>query len=274
VINVAISYLIDFEFVWGFQARVIGLSKTSPSFYYPPPTSFLGAIAEVIAKEYKIGESNGKNIIFKLSENLLALGIKPLNCIPVRYADLNRIITIKMTGGKPYPNPKDLKKSFDSPATGKTIFSTIDNEAPMIRLFIVFKHNYLRLNDTYININEDLFWKIHRVGSKESRVSCNDVKMHEVDVIHKNALTNYSFPKIEGIEIEKTEGEWETEVYIDPFSIETQYQPLDYIKGEKTIPFMVPIKRGLTEPKCNVKLKENFVSYSFNEEVVIGRWLK
>ncbi|MBS7657620.1 MAG: type I-A CRISPR-associated protein Cas5 [Candidatus Bathyarchaeia archaeon] len=272
-----IAYLIDLEFVWGFQAKVAGLSKTSPSFHYPPPTSFLGAMSEVIAKDYKICEKNGKKIITEFSKNLLAIGLKPLNCVPVGYADLNRIITIKLTCGNPYPDPKDLKRSFDSPAIGKTILSIIDGETPIIRFFIVFKNDYLELNNNVrVNINEDLFWKIHRIGSKESRVSCINVEKCNVNVGYREALTNYSFKLdcVEAIVMEEVQGTWEVETYIDPFNIEVEYQPLDYIKGEKTTPFMIPIKKGLIEPKCKVKLKENFVSYNLNEEVVIGRWLK
>ncbi|MEM4141284.1 MAG: type I-A CRISPR-associated protein Cas5, partial [Nitrososphaeria archaeon] len=82
------GYILDIEFTWGFQAKIVGLSKTSPSFYYPPPTTILGAIAESIAKEHNVSEFKGKEIIPKLSENLLAIGIRPVNCVPIKYEDL------------------------------------------------------------------------------------------------------------------------------------------------------------------------------------------
>jgi len=272
-----IGFIVDVEFVWGFQARIVGLSKTSPSFYYPPPTTFLGALAEVIAKDKRIGEKEGKEVITQLSQNLLAIGVKPINCKPIKYEDLNRIIAVKITSGILYPNPKDLGKSFDSPARGKTILTSF-SDAPKLRWFLVFKDDSIRINNDKISLNEDVFWKIHRIGSKESVVSIIDVKkvMKELEVIRKDRVeTTYSFPVRRGVNIEKeeTERNWVYEVYINPFNVKDN--PVkNYIEGKNILPFKIPILNTADDEYfCRVRVEDDAVAYKFEDEVVIG-WSK
>jgi CRISPR-associated protein Cas5a/b/c len=271
-----IGFIVDTEFVWGFQARIVGLSKTSPSFYYPPPTTFLGALAEVIAKDGGVGEREGREIISKLSENLLAIGVRPINCKSIKYEDLNRIIAVKITSGILYPNPKDLAKSFDSPARGKTILSSLDGNAPAIKWFLVFKNDKIKLNSDEVNLDENTFWKIHRLGSKESRVSVVDVKVVEdLDVVNDIVETTFSFPVTRDINIvkEETERNWVYEVYVNPFDVGDD--PVkSYIEGKNILPFKVPILNTIGEEYfCRVKLEGNAVAYKFKDEVVIG-WSK
>lgn len=270
-----VGYVFDIEFVWGFQAKVVGLSKTSPSFYYPPPTTILGAVAEVIAKDLRIGENKGKEIISKLSKELLAIGLRPLNCIPMRYESINRIVAIKITGGRLYPDPKDLRSSFDSPALGRTVFSALKEESPTLRCFLVFRDRHILLDEKEIELNADIFWKIHRIGSKESVVSCSNVETtSKPDIVsNESVVTNYSFPKLGNISLRKSEGNWETEIYIDPFKVE-RYTPLTYYTSEeKTITFLIPLlTSALSEPKYYVKLDKDMATYSYGNEVVIGKW--
>ena len=223
-----IGFIVDTEFVWGFQARIVGLSKTSPSFYYPPPTTFLGAMAEVIAKENNVGEDLGRFIINELGGNLLAIGVRPINCVPIKYEDLNRVIAVKITSGKLYPNPEDLSKSFDSPARGKTILTSLNSEAPRLRWFLVFKERTINVQDENlknkidaIELSEEIFWKIHRLGSKESRVCVVDVNtFDEIHVSSGLVTMNYSFPATAVSTCEEVVRRWENEVYVDPFSSE------------------------------------------------------
>jgi len=267
-----IGFIVDVEFVWGFQARIVGLSKTSPSFYYPPPTTFLGALAEVIAKDKRIGEKEGRKIMTQLSQNLLAIGVRPINCKPIKYEDLNRIIAVKITSGILYPTPKDLTRSFDSPARGKTILSSF-GDAPKLRWFLVFKDD--RIDD--VSLSKDIFWKIHRIGSKESVVSVIDVKLvKELEVIKEDRVeTTYSFPVKGGVNIEKeeTERNWVYEVYINPFNVKDN--PVrDYIEGRNILPFKVPIlNTPHDEYFCRVKIEGDAAAYKFGDEVVIG-WSK
>lgn len=266
------GYLLDIEFTWGFQAKTVGLSKTSPSFYYPPPTTLLGAIAESIAKEHNIGEYKVKEIITKLSENLLAIGIKPINCVPIKYEDLNRIISLKVTGGELYPDPKMLRGSFDAPATGKTIFSVFDDNPPTLRFFLVFKTHEFSLNNKLLKLDKDVFWKIHRIGSKESVVSVSNVNQLSSLKISKGEVdTNYSFPKLGISLIKEIDKRWDVENYIDPFKIKSYLPIKDYSFGENFVNYMIPIMVSpLSEPKYFVGLNKGFVCYAFNEEKVIG----
>ncbi|MEM4175947.1 MAG: type I-A CRISPR-associated protein Cas5a [Nitrososphaeria archaeon] len=268
------GYILDIEFTWGFQAKIVGLSKTSPSFYYPPPTTILGAIAESIAKEHNVSEFKGKEIIPKLSENLLAIGIRPVNCVPIKYEDLNRIISLKITSGKLYPDPKNLRASFDSPATGKTIFSVFDDNPPTLRFFLVFKKKEIYLNSEPVKLNEDIFWKLHRIGSKESIVSVSYVKElleQELAFSEGKIDTNYSFPAVGVNLIKEIDKRWDVENYIDPFRIKAYIPAKDYGFGENFVNYMIPIKVSLlSSPKYYVSLNEGFVCYKWNEEKVIG----
>lgn len=258
-----IGFIVDIEFDWGFQANAIGLSKTSPSFHYPPPTTFLGALSEVVAKEQRKGEKNGRKIMQELSKNLLAIGVKPLNCLPVKYEDINRIIAVKKTGAVLCPNPAYLSRSFDAPARAKTILVSLDGEAPRLRWFLIFKDSSLPANQ---------LWKIHRLGSKESRVSVVEVKEindAEIETIEGIEETTYSFPARE-VAIKKLEASrnWLSEVYIDPFDFTDQ--PLkDYFEGRKLVTFEVPVIyfKG-DEYFCRFEGR----AYKYKEEVIVGRF--
>ncbi|MEM0266205.1 MAG: type I-A CRISPR-associated protein Cas5a [Archaeoglobaceae archaeon] len=275
-----IGFIADYEFDWGFQARIVGLSKTSPSFLYPPPTTFLGALAEAVAKENEIGESKARELMAKLSENLCAIGWKALNCVPLKYSDINRLITIRKVGVKEKmtkkdiqilaPHPEYMDKSFDSPARGKTILSSLNEKAPTIRWFLVFKEPRITLNGRKIEICGDLFWKIHRIGSKESRVSA--VNVEKVDVQAKKGVvqTTYSFPVDFGIkELGWINQKWDFEVYMNPFA--QHKDPISsYLSGKNAIPFRVPIVvNPKTLPEYRLEV-ENYVAYTSGEETVIG----
>jgi CRISPR-associated protein Cas5a/b/c len=265
----------DLEFVWGFQCKVVGLSKSSPSFYYPPPTTILGAIAEQIAKEYKIGEKRGKEIIPLLSANLLALGIKPLNCTPVKFSDINRLITLKVTGGVPYPRPDDIAGSFDAPAVGKTMLSPLEGEPPRLRAIVIFKDKTISLQSERIEIASDLIWRIHRIGSKESLVSVIDVRDFHPNKIEGDVDTEYSFPLLEGVTLLREDSpSWVRETVVNPFTIksydEKQNPVIDYLQGINILQYMQPIKLAV-QPRYRVKLSPNSCGYKVDNEQVIGR---
>jgi CRISPR-associated protein Cas5a/b/c len=265
----------DLEFVWGFQCKVVGLSKSSPSFYYPPPTTILGAIAEQIAKEYKIGEKRGKEIIPLLSANLLALGIKPLNCTPVKFSDINRLIALKVTGGVLYPRPDDIAGSFDAPAVGKTMLSPLEGEPPRLRAIVIFKDKTISLQSERIEIASDIIWRVHRIGSKESLVSVIDVRDFHPNKIEGDVDTEYSFPLLEGVTLLREDSpSWVRETVVNPFTIksydEKQNPVIDYLQGINILQYMQPIKLAV-QPRYRVKLSPNSCGYKVNNEQVIGR---
>ena len=278
-----IGYIVDVEFLWGFQANVIGLSKTPPSFYYPPPTTFLGALAEALAKHYKLGEEKGKELIPKISQNLLAVGVKPVNCFPIKYEDINRLVTIRKVGVKDKitgrdkvilaPHPEYLEKSFDAPARGKTILVPIDNDSPKLKWFMVLRESTLKLNGLAVELSYDVFWKIHRLGSKESRVSVvNVVETENLAIGREGGITNYSFPLIEGVTPEFTVSEsWEYEIYVKPFGLKSYSEITNYIVGKNTIPYLIPLRKTvLHEPKYRVKLGKNLALYRIGGEAIVG----
>lgn len=266
--------MVNIEFVWGFQARVVGLSKTSPSFYYPPPTTFLGALAESVAKSLRLGESSGRRVMAELSKNLLAIGLKPINCRPLKYADVNRIIAIRVTSGQLHPTPANLAGSFDSPARGKTMLQSLDGSSPIIRWFLVFKDDGIVIDDRSLKLEKE-FWRIHRLGSKESRVCvfdverCLDVKMNDEQV-----KTSYSIPLnlVKPVDLDKMDGKWIVEQYLDPFDEKSFEKPVeDYLR--ETTRFMSPVREYACSdsPYGRVEPIKGANAYLCGEEVVMGR---
>ena len=270
-----IGFIVDVEFVWGFQANDVGSSKTPSPFYYPPPTTFLGALSESIAKDHGLPEKDVRESLLALSKELLAVGLKPLNCLPVKYEDINRIIAIKRTAGVLCPTPADLRGSFDSPARGKTILISRDGEAPKIRWVLIFRNPAVKISDKEFPLAEDYFWGIHRIGSKESLVSVVNVETSAVEPIKDNEAkdgieTTYSFP-VEAIHEILREGptSWASETYINPFDFSGE--PVkDYKEGRKLMTYRIPLKEIDAEYYCIVKLSEKGVAYKHKDGIIIG----
>jgi len=273
-----IAYIIDMEFVWGFQSRIVGLSKTSPSFYYPPPTTFLGSLAESISKKENLGENKGRDVIPSLSENILAIGLRPLNCVPLRYEDINRVVVIRK-GTDLFPNPlteEGKKRLFDSPGRGKTVLASIDDDPPKIRWFLVFRTDSIKIGDKETELLEEHFWSIHRLGSKESRVSVIEVKKTgNLDLIKgKRVITNYSFPINEEVRpLSVKQERWVGEVYVDPYRLrsydEADNPVINYVQGRKLSLFMVPIL-VVGPPEYVVEAVGKTVAYKVKEDVILG----
>jgi len=267
---------VDVEFVWGFQSRIAGLSKTSPSFFYPPPTTFLGALGESIARKLAVGESAGREIITSLSRNLLAFGVRPLNCVPQKYEDLNKIIAVKVTGGIHYPDPRNIFGSYDSPARGKTILVSLDNNSPLIRFFLVFKKCQVEFGERSVELDQDSFWRIHRLGSKESVVSVIDVRRKDgVEVEEGRTTSKCSFPLTNGVKpCAELQGRWFYEVYTRPKDLlySDKANPiLTYLKKENLIPFLIPILiTRSSEPEYLIEVSDPAAFYRVDEETVVG----
>ena len=270
------AFIVDVEFVWGFQTRIAGLSKTSPSFYYPPPTTFLGALGESIARKLGVGESAGRGIIASLGRELLALGIRPLNCVPLKYEDINKIIAVKLTSGIPYPDPRNMASSYDSPARGKTVMVSLDENSPILRFLLVFRKDKIDLRGKALELDEDYFWRIHRLGSKESRVSVIDVRRKDgINAEEGKIISKYSFPVMKGVQpLEELQRKWLYETYISPRDIEysERVNPvLTYMESRSLIPFRIPILVVRTEePEFIVEVREPSAYYRVDGEVVIG----
>jgi len=272
----ASAFIVDVEFVWGFQTRIAGLSKTSPSFYYPPPTTFLGALGESIARGIGVGESAGREIIKSLSKGLLAFGTRPINCIPLKYEDINKIIAVKVTSGVLYPDPRNIASSYDSPARGKTVMVSLDENSPTLRFLLIFREGKIEFRGKIIELNESYFWRIHRLGSKESRISVIDVRRKDgIDAEKGKIISKYSFPSIDGVQpLEELQRRWLYEIYINPRDIEYAERAnpvLTYTEGRSLIPFRVPILvTRAEEPEFVVEVRDPAAFYRVNGEAVVG----
>lgn len=249
----AVAYVMDVEFVWGYQATIAGLTKSPPPYTYPPPTTILGAIAEAIARsEGLAGEDSLPTIMNALTKNLIAVAMKPVNCIPIKYQDINRVIAIREAGGIKYPSIEDLQGSFDAPARGKTILTSLGGGPPTIRWVLVWRRNpVIRLSTRprEVLLSPKHLWRVHRVGSKESLASVVNVLRKPVKLLPSGAeeRTAFSFP-LKAVSKYDPRGRWVVESYADPFKpyAEGESPALRYLKGE-VIPFAAPMLTAVDE---------------------------
>lgn len=242
----AVAYVIDVEFVWGYQATIAGLTKSPPPYTYPPPTTLIGALAEAVARSEGLGEDSLPTVINALTKDLLAVALKPLNCVPVKYQDINRVIAIRESGGTRYPTAKDPQGSFDAPARGKTILTSLDGDSPRIRWVLVWRRNPIMrtlTNPQGIPLRPEHAWRIHRVGSKESVASVVNVLKKPAKALPRDAEegTAFSFP-LKAVSRYEPEGRWVVESYADPFKpyAEGESPALRYLRGD-VIPFAAPV---------------------------------
>lgn len=285
------GFIADVEFMWGFQAGIAGMSKSPASFLLPPPTTILGAIAEAYARRKGFSECRSYVTMCELAKDLLVLTYKFLNAIPISYQDLNKIIAVKYTSGIYYPSPQDPYGSFDAPARGKTILSTIeDGGPPTLRIFTVFKDSS--------DITADDLWKIRRIGTKESLVSVINVIEREPEVLKdedmvietdyllpltdeiKRFLSNRSyFLQVEFVPISKFKRIQCDELARDKLVAERRHiaqQRLEdyiarwYLEGESLRHIIINPLILSPKRKIRLKLPEGYVGYKIGEEVAVG----
>jgi len=259
------GFLFDVEFMWGFQARIAGMSKTSPSYTFPPPTTILGSLAESYSKRRRLSEGRSVQTMINLSQNLLALGYRFLNAIPIAFQDLNRVLALGSRGGIKYPSIQDVYASFDAPARGKTVLSSIDTDElssapPRLRVVMVFKEN--------ADVDAQDIWGIRRIGSRESLVSVADVLEESPRIIRDRVITKHLLPLIDGIEIIDYDGD-----FSDLFFVPVIGKPLSDSPSKLYLESHV-VKHRIGIPYYDyyikVKLPSGYVGYEINQEVVVG----
>ncbi len=256
------GFLADVEFIWGFQSGIVGMSKSTPSFLLPPPSTVLGAIAEAYARRKGLSEGRSPTTICYLAKDLLVLTYKPLNAVPLSYQDLNKVIAVRVSGGTKYPSVQDPYGSFDAPARGKTILSTIDEKPPTLRIFAVFKIS--------ADVTADDLWRIRRIGTKESLVSVVDVIEEKPDVLRDKVVeTDYLLPLTPEIEQSLSDkSEFLQLEFVPTYNlVSCEPSTQQYLKG-KTLKHIISIPP--TVKKVRVKLPAGYVGYRIGEEVAIG----
>lgn len=234
------AFVFDVEFLWGFQARVAGLSKSPPSYLFPPPTTVIGALSESLARRLGIGERDGVGIMRELSQDLIAISFKPLNAFPSSYMTLSRVLAIGNRKDTNYPTPKDvyLYKSFDAPARGSTFLGTIDGQPPIIRYFIIFKDSS--------RVTHDDIWRIKRIGSRESLVSVARAWNADVKLEGTEGVVATAVPEVEGIEI-ASRGGTIREYYVYPYRFSDAPAKIYLTDPSLVRPFIIPIPYVLQE---------------------------
>ena len=268
----ALAYKVKLEYNWGFSASVPGLAKTNPTHPYPPITTILGAIAEAIAKQYKLGETSAPQLLKALSQNILVATYRAVNYVPVKYQDINKIIVVKESG----------KIATDAPARGKTITVPLTpGEPPILEAVISFREDRLTCCSREIIIEPDLLWEIHRTGSKESLVNVWSIEEVKSKIEISNAskiITRYAFPLTYIEQINNQKGTWEVMWQVDPYKPESWHKTpaTSYTFGKATTPYMVPVKPEEPETPCfvEVTLKPGFAILDLDGYKAIGRRVK
>ncbi|MGC9115921.1 MAG: type I-A CRISPR-associated protein Cas5a [Fervidicoccaceae archaeon] len=265
------AYIFDVEFLWGFQARIAGLSKSPPSYLFPPPTTVLGALAERLARKAKLGEKDGLKIIKDLSSDLVAISFRPMNALPISFMSLMRVFSLGIRDNINYPTTKDvyIYKSFDAPSRGNTFLSTINNEPPKVRYIIIFKESS--------KVTSDDIWTIKRLGSRESLVSVVSVREGIVERVSKEGHIYTATPEIEGITITPRTMNFYREYYVFPYSLDEAPSAL-YLKDPSKIkPYVIPMPEifGSIRSEIYVKIdSSNFniyhVIFNGEKEKVVG----
>jgi len=238
------------------------MSKTSPSYSFPPPTTILGALAESYSKSRNLSEGRGVQTMIELSHEILALGYRSLNAVPVSFQDINRVLALGSRGGISYPSTRDVYGSFDAPAKGKTLLSSVDDNPPRLRSMIVFSDR--------TDVNAEDIWKIRRIGSKESLVSIIDIVEKTPEVVKDTVKTNYSLPIVDNeIKIEDKEG----------FFIDLYFVPLIRKRALADAPSRLYLESKVIKYKIaipyrdyyiKVRLSSGYVGYKIDQEVVVG----
>uniref|UniRef100_A0A7C4BA15 CRISPR-associated protein Cas5 n=1 Tax=Thermofilum pendens TaxID=2269 RepID=A0A7C4BA15_THEPE len=232
------AYSVDVEFMWGFQARVAGLGKSSPSFLFPPPTTLIGALAASYSRRVRRGESEGVELMLELSGHILALSFRPLNAMPLAFMDVGRVIAPGYRGGEHYPTAKDVLvyKSFDAPARGSTIMGSLDDKPPRIRYVLVVEDG--------APITPEDMWGIRRLGSKESLVSVVGVEKVSASwlggSLGDRAKTLYATPRVEGLQVDE-HGPVAREFYVNPYRLDRPPSTA-YVQGVRVTPYLIPLR--------------------------------
>ncbi len=251
------GFIFDVEYCWGFQARIAGMSKTSPSYLFPPPSSILGAIADPYSRRKRRSESEGISTMIELSKHTVSLTFRSINAIPISFQDLSRIIAIRTSGGEEYPSTVNVYGSFDAPARGKTILSSIDNKPPLIRIVLIIDYDL---------IADDL-WRIKRIGSKESLVSVVNVEEVQVTKIGKEVTTKYATPIVDGIQVVE-KGEFVEQFYVPVEKGKLIDSPSKMYLESNAVKYKIGIP--YRDYELRVKLNNEYAAYKVGEEEVIG----
>lgn len=171
---------------WGFSVSYPSTSKAKPSFYLPPPTTLIGALS--------YGKYRGVDLI-KVNKNATT----PLSEFKVKYA------TARIADGYYGTYTEDVIRNailyFQRPERRLDVkyrwgvIPTGRVYLPNGKLIVVYLTDELDRSEL-----EKLSWSINRLGSKESLVSVEDVKVGEAKkVTNAKVKTKYYFkmgPKI------------------------------------------------------------------------------
>ncbi len=208
-----------------------------------------------------------------LTVDLIAIALKPLNCVPIKYQDINRVIAIRESGGRRYPSSRDPQGSFDAPARGKTTLASLNEDAPRIRWVMIWRRNPLVMlqNGLSRELNVNHLWRIHRIGSKESLASVVSASKRGIRVLNTSeGSTTFSFP-LTVLSRYELRGRWVVESYVNPFKHfkKGESPALRYLRGCVS-PFALPLRSSLKDtPTALVSASDKGVLLEVEGEGVI-----
>lgn len=186
--------VIDAEVHWGYSIKIANVGKAQPALYVPPPSTLIGAISLPLAKHRGAGETirNGKNVFsiaFMYKPMFTGAACKIIG-IGTYWEDINRnIIALFQVPGRRL-NPK---YRFNATPVGK-IYSPRQD----IRMLFVVKEKIASemLGENWQNEIQLAGWEMSRLGSKESIISVEQVRLDDTSVINNGqSSTSFYFPK-------------------------------------------------------------------------------
>jgi len=167
---------------WGYALRVVPFSKSKPALLFPPPTTFIGALAYPLNILLKVPENNGEISSADRYRKMFISVNARINVPVIKYGDLTRVFWYRKEEKVVQSDAVSLEKVYSVSSDGSIDVIYVVDESEAER--IVGDLNTLKL----------AAWGISRIGSKESAVSVESVKLKKASSVDCSVVeTDYYF---------------------------------------------------------------------------------
>lgn len=249
---------------WGYSVKHPFSSKGQPAFALPPPNTLKGALSKGFMDNLETIYAPLKKGKFNLTSSASLMNfIKAASCklgdehdeIASEWMDINRYIVLHFQK----PVRRALREyRFGTISSGKVLAQHIT-----LHVLYLIDEDKARsiLGDSWKQSLLRSAWSITRIGSKESVVSIEDVKLNDSWCVSQDTVkTSYYFPS-EAKETIKGDNYDEVEFWDDGFGT----------KEPKPIRYIIPGKvRGLIEcGTIEVKMSSKGLAYTDGENVMV-----
>lgn len=167
---------------WGYALRVVPFSKSKPALLFPPPTTFIGALAYPLNTLLGVPENDGEVSSADRYRKMFISVNARINVPVIKYGDLTRVFWYRKEEKVVQSDAVSLEKVYSLSSDGSIDVIYVVDESEAER--IVGDLNTLKL----------AAWGISRIGSKESTVSVESVKLKKASSVDCSVVeTDYYF---------------------------------------------------------------------------------